>query len=133
MADFEILHRVVFENSPNSKIEEMLENLLESTLLTLKNTETIMAQNEKVLALVEDFKVATDEIAKDLEQIRADYAAGTVTDEALAMFDAQVQRLKALGQDPSDPVPDTSSTSSSSTTEDTSTEAGGEPSFGPNA
>ncbi len=72
----------------------------------------LQAQMEQVMAKQEDFDArmtamddATNEIAKDLQDLRDQLAAGTIPDSAIATLDAKIARLQQLGADPTNPVP----------------------------
>ena len=54
--------------------------------------------------LIEQFRVATDEVAADLESLRAEVASydNTTADK----FQPLLDRLTAMGQDPQNPVPE---------------------------
>ncbi len=74
-------------------------------LLILKNTKSIMKQNEQVLAFVDRLNAATNEIASDLQALR-DAEKDNLAPETLTSLDAITARLEAMGQDPADPIPD---------------------------
>jgi hypothetical protein len=65
----------------------------------------LMARQQDVDRIITDLNAATNEIAADLERLRGDVVANTVTDASIATLDGIVARLQALGQDPENPVP----------------------------
>lgn len=77
----------------------------------ITHLETLMAT---VTEIVTRLDTATNEVAADLATIKdqltaaladVDAAKRAAVDEALAMLDAPIARLEALGADPADPVP----------------------------
>jgi uncharacterized coiled-coil protein SlyX len=71
----------------------------------LYRLEQHMSRVDDVIA---DLNTATDEIATELEQLRGDVAnVDTVTADKLTPL---VERLRGLGADPENPVPDGGST-----------------------
>lgn len=64
-----------------------------------------MARQEDVNRIIQELDAATNEIASDLERLRGEVAAGTVSADSVTALDGMVARLKALGADPENPVP----------------------------
>ncbi len=57
-------------------------------------------------AMLADIDAATTEVASDLQKLRDELAsAGALSDANAALLDARIARLKAIGQDPEQPVP----------------------------
>lgn len=70
--------------------------------------EKLMSKATEINELVTAMNDATNEIASDLEALRAQIAGGLSAEEAadvVAKLDGLKARLVALGQDPADPVP----------------------------
>jgi heme oxygenase len=90
-----------------------------STVALAALTQMIHDLKESLMASVEDvvsrLNTATTEIAGDLQALRDQLqsvrdeipaAQQAAVDSALTQLDAPIARLEALGQDPSNPVPD---------------------------
>jgi hypothetical protein len=75
-------------------------------LLILKNQFKIMAKQDQFNESLARLDAATSEIASDLQALRDELAAGTISDASLATLDAKIAQLEAMGQDPADPIPD---------------------------
>lgn len=88
---------------------EFLERL--SALETQVSTqqERLNKMDQAIAKVISDFDEATNEIEKDLTDLRDKISRGlSETDkaEAIAMLTQRADRLKALGADPANPVPD---------------------------
>lgn len=66
-----------------------------------------MAKQEQFDALIARLNVATNDIAADLTNLKAQIAAGTVSDESLARLDSNIAALETLGASTENPVPET--------------------------
>jgi hypothetical protein len=67
--------------------------------------EQLMAVSAQIQAFSDKVNAATNEIAKDLKDLRDKIAAGTaLTPEDSAVLDGIVTTLEKLGQDPENPV-----------------------------
>ncbi len=65
-----------------------------------------MPVSPQVQAIADRLNAATNNISAVLSSLRAQIAAGTpLSPEDLALFDAQIAQLDALGTDPNNPVP----------------------------
>ncbi len=80
---------------------------------------SIIELRRAIVATAEEFasrlNAATDEVARDLQSVRDELRSAlegvevsnqAAVDAALAKLDQPIARLEALGQDPSNPVPD---------------------------
>ena len=68
--------------------------------------EQLMERQEQFDAAIQQLDEATNEVASDLQALRDEIAGGSAISEAnLAVLDAKIARLKALGADPENPVP----------------------------
>lgn len=67
--------------------------------------EDLMSQKEALAALSARLNAATNEIAKDLQDLRQKVADGTVSEADMGPLDRTIATLEALGKDPADPVP----------------------------
>lgn len=90
-----------------------------STVALAALVQMIQDLGGQLVATAEEFatrlNTATDEIASDLQALRDQLqsvrdeipaAQQAAVDSALALLDAPIARLEALGQDPTNPVPD---------------------------
>jgi hypothetical protein len=66
----------------------------------------VMKKNEEVLAVVQELDEATNKVAAKLDKVVADLEAGKVDDATIASLRSVSSRLKTLGADPENPVPD---------------------------
>lgn len=67
-----------------------------------------MAVSPQIQAFADRLDAASNEIAKDLKDLRDKIAAGTpLTPEDNALLESNIARLEALGTDPANPVPPT--------------------------
>lgn len=79
----------------------------ESLSLIHTKLNSIMAKQEQFDALIGRLNVATNDIAADLTNLKAQIAAGTVSDESLARLDSNIAALETLGASTENPVPET--------------------------
>lgn len=90
-----------FKYETNLKLDE----IINSFSLINKKLNTMSKKNDEVLAAIDELNTATNDVASDLETLKGQLAAGTVTDATVATLTSSIARLKALGADPNDPVP----------------------------
>lgn len=67
----------------------------------------LMATDAQFKDRMDQIDAATDEIAKDLQDLRDKLAGQGIPDADLAVLDQKIARLTALGKDPENPVPAT--------------------------
>jgi predicted nuclease with TOPRIM domain len=101
---FTIHHKVSFEGI--DEILKELDNLKQQNHSIILKLNKVMGQNEKLLEFSERLDAATNEIASDLQKLRDEVAAGSVSDETLSKLDTTITRLEDMGKDPEQPVPD---------------------------
>jgi ABC-type transporter Mla subunit MlaD len=65
----------------------------------------LMARQQDVDRIITELNTATNAIATDLERLRSEVLEGNVNDASITSLDGIVARLRALGQDPENPVP----------------------------
>ena len=71
--------------------------------LIISKLEKIMSVNDQILAFVSEINDATNQIAANLQALRDQIAAGTVSPEALALLDSNINTLQALAAEPPAP------------------------------
>lgn len=118
----------------------MLQFIIAGTLLKIvsqlnsqnKKLDQIMNKVQQLEKAFSEIDEATTEIGNDLEALRAEIAEGNVTQEHLTRVQGIASRLKAMGQDPSNPDPgadtgtDTGNTDSGNTGGETTDQPGGD-------
>lgn len=93
-----------------------LKRLIESKFIVLDRQikalriqgDALMAKSDEILAVLKLIDAATNEIAADLERLRANITDGMTAEQTKAVQDQLVAlqtRLEALGVDPENPVP----------------------------
>lgn len=112
---------VHLENPAIAAIDVKLDQVLDALAAVLKLEGSLMTKAEELKTSIADlttaFKEATDEVAKDLQDLRDKIAAGLAggltaeqATELQSSIDAQLgaarDRLVELGKDPADPVPE---------------------------
>lgn len=65
--------------------------------LIIFNTEQIMTKEERLAQAVADLNAGTNEIAADLQRLKDEIAAGTISEESLAALETNIAVLTALG------------------------------------
>lgn len=97
-----VVHVVHHDPGTDDRFRRIDEQL---ATLTRKDREN-MARDAQLQLFIDRLNASTNEIAKDLKELRDAIKNDTVTDEMLAKLDAAITTNEKLGQDPENPVPE---------------------------
>ncbi len=82
------------------------DELLSKLDLLIQQNQSIMDKQKRFDSMLDRLNTTTNDIASDMKTLKAEIAAGSISEESLQRLDANTATLEAIGASTENPVPE---------------------------